>query len=112
MVICAFINLCITTGIATLKKHYKNLWMSLPKDHMTTLGRFYEINMFNLSDEATAQILSSTNSKWANKMIFDLMIVITKNDSQLLGLSFLMERLATGGVLISDCPNVESFRYG
>ena len=79
---------------------------------MTTLGRFYDINMFKLSDEATGEILSSTNSEWANKIIFDLMIVITKNDSQLLGLSYLIERLATGGVLISDCPNIESFRNG
>ena len=44
--------------------------------------------------------------------MFNSLISLTKNDNQLLGLSFLIERLTTGDVLISDCPNIESFRNG
>ena len=59
------------------------------------------------------QIASLTNYWWSpNEIIFILLIYLTANDNQLLGLSFLIERLATGGVLISDCPNIESFRNG
>ena len=100
------------TGTEILKKHYNNLWVSLPEDHMITLGRFYEINICKLSDEAVNQIVSSTNSQWSNCIILNGLILVTKNDNQLLGLSYLIERLATGGVLVSDCPNIESFRNG
>ena len=86
--------------------------MSLPEDHMIILQRFYDIKMFKIRDEVVDQIVSSTDSQWSNKKILNLLISITKNDNQLLGLSFLIERLATGGVLISDCPNIESFRNG
>ena len=68
--------------------------------------------MFEMHDEFVDQIVSSTNSQWSNKIIFNSLISITKNDNQLLGLSFLIERLTTGDVLISDCPNIESFRNG
>ena len=84
--------------------------MSLPEDHMITLQRFYE--MFKIRDEVVDQIVSSINSQWSNKKIFNLLISFTKNDNQLLGLSFLIERLTTGDLLISDCPNIESFRNG
>ena len=86
--------------------------MNLPEDHMIILQRFYAINMFGIRDEVVDQIVSSTNSQWSNKKMFNSLISITKNDNQLLGLSFLIERLTTGGVLISDCPNIESFRNG
>ena len=68
--------------------------------------------MFEMRDEFVDQIVSSTDSQWSNKIIFNSLISITKNDNQLLGLSFLIERLTTGDVLISDCPNIESFRNG
>ena len=102
----------LITGVATLKKHYNNLWISLPEDHMITLQRFYEINIYEIPDEVVDQIISSTNSQWSNRKILDGLISATKNDNQLLGLSFLIERLVTGGVLISDCPSLESFRNG
>ena len=102
----------LCTGVATLKKHYKDLWMSLPEDHMITLQRFYDIKMFEIRDEVVDQIVLSTNSQWSNKKIFNLLISITENDNQLSGLSFLIEILTTGGVLISDCPNIASFRNG
>ena len=102
----------IPTGIATLKKHYNNLWISLPENHMITLERFNNIYINALRDEVVNQIVSCTNSQWSNKIMFNSLIFLTKNDNQLLGLSFLIERLTTGDVLISDCPNIESFRNG
>ena len=102
----------ILTGVATLMKHYNNLWMSLPEDHMITLGRFFDIEMYKICDEVINQIVSSTNPQWSNKKILDLLISVTKNDYQLLGLSFLIETLATGDIIICDCPNIASFRGG
>ena len=86
--------------------------MSLPEDHMITLGRFYDIMYRMYDNEMVNQIFSSTNPQLSNETIFNIMISLTKNDYRLLGLSFLIERLATGDLLISDCPNIESFRDG
>ena len=102
----------IPTGVATLKKHYNNLLMSLPEDHTITLGRIYDIGIFKLHDEFVNQVVSSTDSQWSNKKIVNLLISLSKNDNRLLGLSFLIEKLATGDILICDCPNIESFRNG
>ena len=79
---------------------------------MITLGRFYDVKMYGIYDDAVVQIISSTNSQWSNMQIFNILISLIENDCQLLGLSFLIERLATGGLLISECPNIESFRNG
>ena len=81
--------------------------MSLPENHMTTKERLKQIFKNKVIDE-----FLSSNYKCSNKIILNFLICITKNDNQLLGLSFLIERLATGGLLISDCPNIESFRNG
>ena len=86
--------------------------MSLPEDHMITLQRCYDIKMFGMYDEVVDQIVSSTHSQWSNKIILNGLISVTENDNQLLGLSFLIETLATGDLLISDCPTIESFRNG
>lgn len=86
--------------------------MSLPEDHMITLGRFHEMKMYTLSDNVIDQIMSSTNSQWSNKKLLNLIISITKNDYQLLALSFILERLAIGDVLMTDCPHIELFRNG
>ena len=102
----------ISTGVATLKKHYNNLWMSLPEDHMITLERLHKMEMYTISDNVIDQIMSSTNSQWSNKKLLNLIISITKNDYQLLGLSFILERLEAGDVLMTDCPHIESFRNG
>jgi len=98
-------------GVTALKKHYHNLLMTLPVDHTITVGRFCDFNMYKIRDEVFDQIVSSTNSQWSNKKILNLIISVTNNDYQLLGLSFLIERLATGDVL-SDCHNMEEFRNG
>ena len=96
------------TGITTLKKHYNNLWMSLPEDHMITLRRLSDIyKMHNVKSDNIFANCDLSNQEILNKLISD-----TKNDIQLLGLSFLIERLAFGDVLISDCPHIESFRNG
>ena len=79
---------------------------------MITLGRFYDIGIFKLHDEFVNQVVSSTDSQWSNKKIFNVLISVIENDNQLLGLSFLIERLATGDLLMCDCPNIESFRNG
>ena len=79
---------------------------------MITLGRFYDIKIYELRDEFVNQVVSSTDSQWSNKKIFNVLISVIENDNQLLGLSFLIERLATGHLLICDCPNIESFRNG
>ena len=86
--------------------------MSLPEDHMVTLERFYDFKMYGIPNEVVNKIVSSTNSHWSNKKIFDLLISATKTDCRLLGFSFLVERLATGGVLLSDCPHIQTFRNG
>ena len=82
--------------------------MSLPEDHMITMERLRIVH----NDKVIDQVLSFANYQWSNKMIFTLLISTTKNDNQLLGLSLLIERLVTGGVLVSDCPSIESFRNG
>ena len=74
----------ILTGKATLKKHYNALWMSLPENHLITLERFCDINLYGMYDEVVDQIVSSTNSQWSNKKILDLLISVIKNDNQLL----------------------------
>ena len=86
--------------------------MSLPENHLITLERFCDINLYGMYDEVVDQIVSSTNSQWSNKKILDILISLIDNDNQLLGLSFLIERLANGDVLISSCPNIELFRNG
>ena len=86
--------------------------MNLPEDHLITLQRLSDNNIFELKDTFVDQIISSENSQWPNQIMFNLLISSTENDNQLLGLSYLIERLATGGLLISDCPIIESFRKG
>ena len=92
-----------------MEKHYDNLLMSLP-DHVITLERLHDMNMYEIQD--FDQILSSAEPHWLNKEIFNGLISLTANDYQLLELSFLIERLSSGDILISDCPNIESFRNG
>lgn len=82
--------------------------MILPEDHMLTLGQLYDILNIEVSDE----IISSTDSQSSNKKIINLLISRIGNDNQLLALSCIIERLATGDVLISECPKIESFRNG
>ena len=65
----------------------------------------YEIQYFD-------QIILSAKPYWSNKEIFNALISLTANDYQLLGLSFLIERLSTGDLLISDCPKIQSYRNG
>ena len=79
---------------------------------MITLQRSYDIKMFRMHDEVVDQIVSSTNSQWSNRIVLNGLISVTENDNQLLGLSFLIETLATGDLLVYDCPNIESFRNG
>ena len=79
---------------------------------MITLGRLHEMKLYRLIDNIIDKIMSSTNSQWSNKKLLNLIIFITKNDYQLLGLSFILERLAIGDVLMTDCPHIESFRNG
>ena len=98
------------TGVATLKEHYNNLWKSLPGDHMITLARW--LNMYKICDDDAIKIVLSKNAQWSNKTIVNRLITETKNDYQLLGLNILIERLATGDLLISVNPNIESFRNG
>ena len=86
--------------------------MSLPENHLITLERFCDINLYGMYDEVVDQIVSSTNSQWSNKKILDILISLIENDNQLLGLSFLIERLTNSDVLISSCPNIELFRNG
>ena len=99
------------TGVAILTKHYNNLWMGLPEDHMITVERFFD--MYEICDDGVVdKLVSSTNSEWSNRMILNKLISQVQNDYQLLGFSFLIERLATGAILVSDCPNIASFRIG
>ena len=84
--------------------------MSLPEDHMITLERW--VNMYEICDDEAINIASSKNSQLSNKTIVNRLIIETKNDYQLLGLSFLIERLATGRLLIFNDSNIESFRNG
>ena len=86
--------------------------MSLPENHLITLKRFCDINLYGMYDEVVDQIVSSTNPQWSNKKILDILISLIENDNQLLGLSFLIERLAYSDVLLSSCPNIELFRNG
>jgi len=85
--------------------------MTLPEDHMITVGQFCDFDMYKIHDEVFDQIVSSTNSHWSNELILNVIISATDNDYQLLKLSFFIERLATGDVL-SDCHNIEAFRNG
>ena len=102
-----YCNTYVPTGVAALKKHYISLCMSLPEDHTIAMERLRLI--FN--NKFVDQIVSSANCQ-SREIMFNFLISLTKNDNQLLGLSFLIERLATGEVLVSDCPDIESFRNG
>ena len=109
-----YIHTYLLTGVTILKKHYYKLWMSLPEDYEITLKRFIAFDVCTVDDEILIQIIeSSANFQLFNMNIVNILISFTENDKQLLGLSFLIERLATGGVLTSDCPpEIESFRSG
>ena len=79
--------------------------MSLPEDHMITIERLRTL----LNDEIADNCVSKQSS---NEDIFIMLLNATQSDNQLLGLSIFIERLVTGGLLVSDCPNIESFRNG
>ena len=70
------------------------------------------LNMYEICDDDAIKIVLSKNAQWSNKTIVNRLIAETKNDYQLLGISILIERLATGDLLISVNPNIESFRNG
>ena len=85
--------------------------MSLPKNYMDTLEKFYKpggvINthkITGLSDLITA----CPNSTMSNQMLIDVLIFTTKNDTQLLGFSYLLEKL----VKHSKVSVMKSFRNG
>ena len=107
----------VLTGVATLRKHYDNLWVTLPENHLITLERLLDIGKYKIPDEFVIQMKSSTNSWTSNKEILDRLIFNTANDYQLLGLSFVIERLAIGDDAYplyetSDYPHIEPFRKG
>ena len=95
-----------------LRKYYDDLWMSLPKNCMDTLEKFYKpggiidtnkiIGLFDL-------VTACPNSTVSNQMLIDVLIFCTaKNDTQLLGFSYLLERL----VQDSKISVIKSFRNG
>ena len=82
--------------------------MSLSEDYMVTFQRFCTV----MNDKVVDQIVSM-KLQLSNQTMLDFLITTARNDYQLLGLSFLIERLATGDqALVNDCPNIESFRNG
>ena len=102
---------CECIGAALLRKYYDDFWMSLPKNYMDTLEKFYKpggaidtSKIIGLSDLITA----CPNSTVSNQMLIDIFIFTAKNDTQLLGFSYLLEKL----VKDSKISVIKSFRNG
>jgi len=94
-----------------LRKYYNELWISLPENYLVTLqwlSKSEDIidasNMTHLVDLA----ISCPNATMSNKIILDLLIFTAKNDFQLLGFSYLLEKIMQDSKLVV----IQSFRNG
>ena len=74
-----------------LKKHYHTVLKSLPKDHMTTLGRLSQ--SIELSDQTVDQVISCSSSEESNQQILDYLIVSIKSSDGLLDFCSSLEKL-------------------
>lgn len=74
-----------------LKKHYQTVLKSLPKDHMTTLGRLSQST--ELSDQTVDQVISCSSSEESNQQILDYLIVSIKSSDGLLDFCSSLEKL-------------------
>ena len=103
------ISYCIIiyVGAALLRKYYNDLWMSLPEDYMNTLHTF-NTNKPGGSIVGIANLVSSCQNP--NKMMLDLLISTVNNDTQLLGFSYMLEKLVK--LEDSKLAVIKSFRKG
>ena len=99
----------LTVGFTLLKKHYDNLWMSLPEDIMITLGQLCKFENFKTNDRFLNLITSCPDYKQSNKMILYGLMYNARNVFRLLGLSYLMEKLVASP---TNATVIESFRNG
>ena len=81
--------MCVILGVAVLKKHYYNLLRSFPPDHMTNLGKMCECTI--ISDVLIDQILECSTPQQSNQKMLDILILIIKDDSDLLEFCKAME---------------------
>ena len=95
-----------------LKKHYNDLWMSLPEDYIDTLHQFNSDKPGDITDASSitgiADLVSSCQNP--NKMMLDLLISTVNNDIQLLGFSYMLEKLVK--FENSKVAVIKSFRKG
>ena len=106
-----YIRICMHVGAVLLRKHYNELWMSLPEDYIITLQKLYKPGKIIDVNKITGFIdlvISCPNAPLSNKMILDILIFTAKSDTQLLGFSYLLEKL----VQDSKVAVVKLFRNG
>ena len=110
MYACAY--LIIYVGAAVIRKHYNDLWMSLPEDYMDTLHQFNSSKPGDITDASSiigiADLVSSCKNP--NKMMLDLLISTVNNDIQLLGFSYMLGKIVKAEH--SKVAVIKSFRKG
>ena len=108
------ISYCIIiyVGAALLRKYYNDLWMSLPEDYMNTLHTFNTNKPGDIAGGGSivgiANLVSSCQNP--NKIMLDLLISTVNNDTQLLGFSYMLEKLVK--LEGSKLAVIKSFRKG
>ena len=95
-----------------LRKYYNDLWMSLPEDYMNTLHTFNTNKPGDIAGGGSivgiANLVSSCQNP--NKIMLDLLISTVNNDTQLLGFSYMLEKLVK--LEDSKLAVIKSFRKG
>ena len=97
--------ICYYLGVAVLKKHYYNLLRSFPPDHMTNLGKMCKHTI--ITDELVDQVLDCPTPEESNQAMLDIMILIIKEDNDLLEFCKALE-----GILGNKLTVLGPFRIG
>ena len=88
-----YIATCINTGVALLRKHYNAFLMNLQPDCVITLMKCCDINIC-INNETLNRVMSCSSSLESNREILHFLIQShVDNDYQLLGFSYLMQKL-------------------
>jgi len=88
MCLCTF----IFTARSLLKKYYPILLGNLPDDHVTTIGIMSE-QLTSIDDHFFNEILSTVNPREANEKILNAIILLLREDDQIMSLCRLIKML-------------------
>jgi len=85
------------SGVAVLKKHYCNLFKSLPDDFISTLEKLH--GLVEIKEGVEDFVVSCGSPEQSNKKIIDLLIAATNgetlSDRNMLAFCDLMEAIVT-----------------